>query len=421
MVVKKVLKNVSSKKTLKKRVAKKTAKKKKASVRLYLTNDREAVKSSVKSKQKFTLAVHGKKGQEKSTQVLHQSDLSKSAQARLLFQDNFSLPSNYNSTYLTLIVRDPHWIYAYWEIAPKTIEQLRQEIGDQVNQAAYVLRLYEISFIEFNGTNANHYFDIDVGPFTNSWYINLWSDNGAYCAELGLRMPDGKFYKMVRSNFIHTPRAVSSHRSDLIWMEVKDQVEPAAYVELKSKRNSAKSAQSGLRIRRIYLTDAEIAAYYSRHFYLLKRILSERLSSQELAELNDSIEGLGMITGSFSLDEILQGKFTHRQFLRKIRSGSSDEMIIEEGASIRENVTKRGFFFEIGTELIVYGRTEPDASVTLEGKPVKLRSDGTFSLRYILNDTKIPLGFKAYSSNQIDKRSISTAVERTKTVYRDSA
>lgn len=416
MTVKKVKKIV-----VKKTAVKKTASQKKASVRLYPTKRATAVKAPAKSKPKFTLALQGKKVQHISGQNYHEPDFSKTTQPRFFFQDNFSLPSNYNSTNLTLIVRDPHWIYAYWEIAPKAIEELRQQIGDQVNHAAYVLRLYEISFIDFNGTNANHYFDMDVGPFTNSWYINLWTDNGAYCAELGLRTPDGKFYKIVRSNYIHTPRAVSSNRSDLVWMEVKDKEEPAAYVELRSKRKSAKSAQTGLRIRRIYLSDSEIAAYYSRHFYLLKKILSQRLSPQELEELNNSPEAMGMLFGPLSIDEILQGKFTHRQFLRKIRSGSSDEMIVEEGASIRETVQKHGFFFEIGTELIVYGRTEPDAQVTLEGKPVKLRSDGTFSLRYILNDTKIPLGFKAYSSNGIDRRSISTAVERMKTIYRDNA
>lgn len=38
----------------------------------------------------------------------------------------------------------------------------------------------------------------------------------------------------------------------------------------------------------------------------------------------------------------------------------------------------------MATELILYGRTEPDAQVTLEGKKIKLRKDGTFSFRYFL-------------------------------------
>lgn len=45
---------------------------------------------------------------------------------------------------------------------------------------------------------------------------------------------------------------------------------------------------------------------------------------------------------------------------------------------------KDKFFLEVWTELILYGRTEHDASVTVEGTPVKLKPDGTFSLRYAL-------------------------------------
>ncbi|MDP2923670.1 MAG: DUF4912 domain-containing protein [Candidatus Omnitrophota bacterium] len=42
------------------------------------------------------------------------------------------------------------------------------------------------------------------------------------------------------------------------------------------------------------------------------------------------------------------------------------------------------FFLEVWTELILYGRSEPDAEVIVEGKKVSLRPDGTFSLRYAL-------------------------------------
>ncbi len=425
MAEKKIKKTTQAKATVKKTVKKKTASSRSASTST----------SSRASKLKFTMALTGKKikpaaaeaqpvkAKESFAPQAKVQPTTATLQPRFVFQDNYSLPSNYDASNVTLLARDPYWIYAYWEIAPSSIEELRKKIGDQVNHAKYVLRIYEVSFINFNGSNANHSFDIDIGPFTNSWYINLMSDNGAYCAELGLRTHDGSFYKIARSNYINTPRAVSSHRSDLVWMEVKEKEDPLAYIELRSRKNGAKPRQLNIKTRRVYLSDAEIAAYYSRHFYLLKQILANRLSQQELDALNASFEGGGGggIDTPFSLDEILQGKFTHRQFLKKIRSGSSDEMIIEEGASVREVVKKRGFYFEIGTELIVYGRTEPDAKVTLEGKEIKLRSDGTFSLRYVLNDTKIPLGFKAYSSNGIDKRSITTAVERYKTHYRDNA
>lgn len=45
---------------------------------------------------------------------------------------------------------------------------------------------------------------------------------------------------------------------------------------------------------------------------------------------------------------------------------------------------KDKFFLEVWTELILYGRTMSDAKVTVEGKKVNLRPDGTFTLRYAL-------------------------------------
>ncbi len=42
----------------------------------------------------------------------------------------------------------------------------------------------------------------------------------------------------------------------------------------------------------------------------------------------------------------------------------------------------RKFWFQLDAELIVYGATEPNARVTLQGEPVKLRPDGTFTMRF---------------------------------------
>ncbi len=41
-----------------------------------------------------------------------------------------------------------------------------------------------------------------------------------------------------------------------------------------------------------------------------------------------------------------------------------------------------GFWLNINAELIVYGATEPGAQVTLGGRPIQLRPDGTFSCRF---------------------------------------
>jgi len=73
---------------------------------------------------------------------------------------------------------------------------------------------------------------------------------------------------------------------------------------------------------------------------------------------------------------------------------------------------ERKFFLEVWTELILYGRTEPDAEVTVSGKKVKLRSDGTFSVRYALPEGNFEYKVKGTSSDKKETRTVTPAVKR---------
>ena len=78
---------------------------------------------------------------------------------------------------------------------------------------------------------------------------------------------------------------------------------------------------------------------------------------------------------------------------------------------------KKGFHFEIDAELIVFGKTEPDARVTLQGDPIKLRSDGTFTVRYSMPNARQVIPAVAASANGLEQRTVVLAVERnTKTM-----
>ena len=71
-----------------------------------------------------------------------------------------------------------------------------------------------------------------------------------------------------------------------------------------------------------------------------------------------------------------------------------------------------GFHFEIDAELIVYGATEPNAKVTLQGEPVTLRPDGTFTVRFSLPDSRQIIPAVAASPDGVEERTIVLAVER---------
>jgi hypothetical protein len=70
------------------------------------------------------------------------------------------------------------------------------------------------------------------------------------------------------------------------------------------------------------------------------------------------------------------------------------------------------FWLVVHTELIVYGATEPDAKVTIQGQPLRLNNDGTFSVRYALPDGKQTIPVKAINATGTQERQITPIVEK---------
>jgi len=336
--------------------------------------------------------------------------------------DDSSLPDLSDKTRLRLMARDPNWVHAYWRIAPATIQNAQKDLGKDFANARYVLRVHDVTCVDFNGRNANRTFDIEVKPEAKCWYIDSWQDNVSYCAQLGLSTRQGDFYPLAESNFVHTPRTSFSDRRDIMWLDVKPGAQKLPFVLTGKKVSRAYSGR-----RRQYLTEDDIRAYYSRLFPLLKRILRKRFKRP----LGQKVR-IGDV--EFFDDELFENIQGNRWF-RKILLGASEELIETGGEGkaamigASESLTsmggaseqlgkKRQFFFELGTELIVYGRTEPTAQVWHGNKQIPLRPDGTFSLRFALpDDGFIPLDFKAISHDKIEVRTILTSGKRSKTKY----
>ncbi len=77
----------------------------------------------------------------------------------------------------------------------------------------------------------------------------------------------------------------------------------------------------------------------------------------------------------------------------------------------------RSFDFMVDAELIVYGATSPDAHVTLQGDPVQLRADGSFTVRFSLPNCRQVIPVVASTANGVEQRTIVLAIERnTKTM-----
>lgn len=256
----------------------------------------------------------------------------------------------YGEDKVILLVRDPYWLYAYWEVTDQAINEVRAKSGDNsIGRSNLVLRVKDIT-----GTDPNHpasFFDIHVADGSSNWYINVSADNRSYCVEIGMLTSDGRFFMVSRSNSVTAPRAGVSDVYDEKWMTLED---------------------------------------YDRVY---------------------GLSGGLNIKGMSSADIRKQMKV---KFEAALSSGALSSGVLSSGAfGGGKNEKARDFFLVVDAELIVYGRTVPSAKLTIQGKPKSLNPDGTFSARFALpmaTTQEIPV--TAVSSDGIDKLTITPVVIR---------
>ncbi|MFA5038275.1 MAG: DUF4912 domain-containing protein [Candidatus Omnitrophota bacterium] len=276
------------------------------------------------------------------TGVMEQPVYQKSVLSELQHKE---LPWRYGEDILVLQIRDPWWAHAYWDLSPQTFERLRKELGAPMSSGRWILRAYDVSFINFDGTNAHRFFDTAVESDAGNWYLNFGAPGTSWCVDLGLLLPDGRFITVIRSNMIAMPLDGPSWVTDEEWMIPDDE------------------------FRRLY----------------------------------------GMSVGLGPNVSSPVGKLWQERLKKDVTSRGIASMV---GSPVKKEEKKDSFWLVVDAELIVYGATEPDAQVTVQGKPVKLRKDGTFTLRFALPDGRQEIPVVAKSARIDETRTITPVVTR---------
>jgi hypothetical protein len=126
-----------------------------------------------------------------------------------------ALPASYNDNRIVLLARDPHWLYAYWDFNGEHFSKVQSQLG--TTEAPLVLRVFDVTYVEFNGANAWSSVEVELTPFATNWYVSVPQADAAYCAEIGYRSPDNQFVPLGRSNVVTTPRADESLSTTVRW------------------------------------------------------------------------------------------------------------------------------------------------------------------------------------------------------------
>lgn len=107
---------------------------------------------------------------------------------------------------------------------------------------------------------------------------------------------------------------------------------------------------------------------------------------------------------------------TRRERLAGTGSGLGTELAdLDSSAVVALPVAEgrgRSFWFRVNAEVILHGSTEPDARVTIAGRPVRLRPDGSFSFRFAFPDGDYELPVSAVSADGEEGRSAHVRFQR---------
>ncbi len=128
------------------------------------------------------------------------------------------LPGEYGETKIVCLVRDPEWVFIYWEISPERRAELGLIKGKHNRDMAF--RVYDVSGIEFDGTNPISFFDVPINDTAVSWYLKIPEPARSYCIDLGVYSEEGNFITIARSNVVTTPRTDAAWQREEEWLDL---------------------------------------------------------------------------------------------------------------------------------------------------------------------------------------------------------
>jgi len=129
-------------------------------------------------------------------------DILRDEELNILSPEDIPFPDSYNETRIVALLRDPLWVYTYWDISPAE----REKREENPLFAGYFLRVYEYNGGSTASDDTIGFFDIAVGREDRSWYINLNRTGSRYSVELRCSI-SGQEEVLATSNQVYSPKS----------------------------------------------------------------------------------------------------------------------------------------------------------------------------------------------------------------------
>jgi hypothetical protein len=302
------------------------------------------------------------------------------------------LPGGYGESRIVLMPRDPQWAYTYWDIPNEHREELRRQGGSRL-----ALRFYDVTDIDLSSQRPHSLQQYECDELAREWYLPVPVSDRDYVVEIGYICFDGRWLVLARSAAVRVPPVYPSD-----WIEDKfitipwdEDLRGKTFLELvpPSKRMAAGAVEGNPIYDQIFgmAQTAEAQRVAGSLFGSMHQVPEQAISSFVFPSgvgmwAVPTMSGIGM-------------------------SGIGMMSGVGFSASAPP-IRPRKFWLIADAELIVYGATEPDATVTIGGKPIKLNSDGTFRFQMSFQDGVLDFPIKAVAVDGEQTRSIQMTFTR---------
>ena len=292
------------------------------------------------------------------------------------------LSAGYGDSRIVLMPRDPQWAYTYWDVPNEHKEELRRQGGQQL-----ALRVYDVTDIDLSSQSPHSVQEYLCDELAREWYMPIPVSDRDYAVDIGYRCGDGRWLILAHSTPVRIPPVYPSD-----WIEdIFITVDWEADLRGKTAYQLAIPSQG---------QEAVSSPIYDEIFARAQGIEAQRVAGSLFGSMQQ-------VPGS------IPPPISSYIFPSGVGMWSGVGMMMSgigiSGAGFSASMPPlrpRQFWLVANAELIVYGATEADATVTIGGRPIRLEPDGTFRFQMAFPDGSIDFPILAVAADGEQTRSI---------------
>ncbi|MCS6782472.1 MAG: DUF4912 domain-containing protein [Gloeomargarita sp. SKYBB_i_bin120] len=300
------------------------------------------------------------------------------------------LPGGYGESRIVLMPRDPQWAYAYWDIPNEAREERRKQGGQQL-----ALRLYDVTNINLEVQAPHSVQEYACDELAREWYLPIPVSDRDYVVEIGYRTADGRWLSLARSAAVRIPPVYPSD-----WVE--DHFITVGFEE-------------DLRGRRFFQLVPPSERQPAAETPVYDEVMQRAAAAESMRVAGSLYGSMQHVPGSLvSSAEFAVSSYVFPSGIGRwaIPTLSGIGMSGVGFAASIPPMRPRKFWLVADAELIVYGATEPDATVTVGGRKIQLNPDGTFRFQMSFPDGNLDFPIFAVAADGEQTREIHMTFDR---------